>query len=1788
MFVELLMKKNGKIIFALFLMLVVAATIFGGVLVYNTMNTDVYQFTKDGYVLVFNAKNKTKATAYSFKNGSEYQYKKNSNTINFEYEEEKVRLDENTIMHYSDGSLGVLKKVVGLDVSTVDRNIIFYYNIYKTTKINSTAEGFSIKLANESEVKFQNLLIRVSDNKFILTGKSVRLVIGEEIVDFGEYVEFEYLDGNVVKLYNQDRFYQTISADSHLLVNDVKINLSAATISKGNKEYISLTNLVVNNDGNIDALEEKIEKQEVYLEDGDVDVPTIEPPDTSVVEGDKEKPDNSGVLDDEEQKEEVVDKNKIENTPSYKVTELSVSALKVEAKIEIIDVDNLINSDTQVQIVENKTAKVVYEDTGTRGDAQVTLSCADLIPDTEYTLYARASYVIDGVEIDRVFLSKIFRTEDLGVSFESSLLSSSGITIELTKENYSKVNSVVIELYKSNGDKIDDRTIRFENGNVEYIDFAGLSSNSDYIVKMTQISSQNVIVDDGYSVSKTIKTLKEKPVIGDLAFEIDKKSSAFNLTVSSITDKDYGIQNYRYEVYFVDEGARQSTPSAVVNKKTLETAAVKVDGVNLVRDRNYTYVLVLEFYDNEKIVEYSRQLEYTMSLTGLRYPTIRVDNGSANLTWERYDSTIIIEDPDSVIQSNEFILTYKNSIDVSESRVVTSGKNHKDEYVIPIGVNGLRANDTYTFQVTGSIDLGDGNGVSSAYIGAVYVQTGNPNPIQADFVKNNDPTSVFSLRFSLGNPEGIDSTYEATTLTKIVLKLYRGENTEGEPFRTLTLSDTNEADYISTLDRDLYQGSGITITPKTFKGENTDFTDPKYTIVVDTAQDYTKHPNYIPIENKKFSFDLSGTLPLVPEGEARNDAVYITAIDNRNANDKGIPQQLDLAENTVFAYEVSPKFNNESKTARYINWEVYRKEIGSDEFVEVPSLRKVTEVNPNSTEVPSTIFEVSAGTTQDTVDTDKLRRGNTYYFKYTIELEIDGEKVYYPSDSRFHEPDDDVVLRSKITEVYKQSPIVDLYPSYSNILEDGSYKYVWKYRIYDVDHAIVENGFEEKELFFYQDGNADPQSKGVIETITSLNGMNFETAPFNTVEFYGLLGGKTSTMQYVERLNKNFGTNEVNLLTEYFSSIQSLDNLSYSVTQDVNRMVIQFDENEENQKILNSVASANVIVKPVESGVSPSEIRFDGQMLTSNTISIDFLQLADYIGKYIQVELELYYDTGRTGFDVVGEFGGYAAIQKVQSNENDKLYYKYDGTKLVGSSSLNGSMFKGDLRFNDNGNHVFYATPYGGSSRSFSIKVEPSGISYNKNYITMKQLGTHKVTGGNAIKFNSIIPGISVVDNNGQSTITGLLTEATIKANIQVNTEKSPINEAAGIEIEIRNIDDGTPAETKKFNRSDFDTQVRITGLKENTKYGVKFFAYVTDPEAEGGFTRVQLYDVDRMTNDTEYIFITIQKVEINNIKAFFNERSYTDKVLNISFSPSIVYGYKGIEYQLKNAVGNTIYTDTTTTLTTTMSVSIKAPPSITQQIRYGGEYTIVLRPYTQTVENGPKSYLTPASATFKLPSAQQPTVGISATKNDTSITFNVSIVDDDYTIINSKYKVLLKNSNGDVVVTLNDQDSKIVNNPFTFTKESHNLQEGEEYALHVLFDLDLTNTGEAAEEIDPPLPKTIVFGSGMNLGTITASKNKSNARAIDIVFKDSYKLTETVSTIQYTITNNDIEFTYSSSASFDKIQHNDKTDLYYYSIEIPPEVEKYEISHVYSIIINFYSRTGNLVGQTEVAYYYN
>ena len=141
MFIDLLLKKNGKILFFVFLVIFIVTTSIGIVFVVNNLNTNVLKFDKDGYALYLDEVKSAKAEAYSFNSGTEYRYKKTSETISFKSDDKNVKVDRDTVIHYADDSLGVLKKVVGVDVNTVNNDIIFYYNIYKDTRINSDKDS---------------------------------------------------------------------------------------------------------------------------------------------------------------------------------------------------------------------------------------------------------------------------------------------------------------------------------------------------------------------------------------------------------------------------------------------------------------------------------------------------------------------------------------------------------------------------------------------------------------------------------------------------------------------------------------------------------------------------------------------------------------------------------------------------------------------------------------------------------------------------------------------------------------------------------------------------------------------------------------------------------------------------------------------------------------------------------------------------------------------------------------------------------------------------------------------------------------------------------------------------------------------------------------------------------------------------------------------------------------------------------------------------------------------------------------------------------------------------------------------------------------------------------------------------------------------------------------------------------------------------------------------------------------------------------------------------------------
>ena len=1741
------MKKNSIISFV-FVILLICVIAYGGIFVYRRFSRESATFKNDGYSVIIDDKS-IKSKALSFKSGATYTYNKFNNIISYtSLEKEKAKLDNSSLLHFEDKSLMVLKNAVGINLDLIDSPIIFYYNIFKNTEINYKDNKYSIKSANEDEISFDELLLRINDNKYFLAGNNIRCLLGEdEIIDFGDYVYFEYSNGSVVKIYNNEKYYQTISENASLLVDKITISLTDRSVSKEAKKYITLSNLVIDMDNNIDLLpveEEKKEKADINESKVSDDVLNGGDSDGSSVNNS-----SVGNVDDGTISEEEEDNSDIKD-PIYKVVSLSVTPMKFESSFEIEDKSSLLTSPTSIKIVENKTAKVVYEAETEEGDLFGNVSYPDLKPDTEYTFLASASYKKDDVEYEKSFISKIFRTEALGVEFNKSYVTNNSIVLNLKKENYSKVSSVTVGIFDTNGNQIDYKLIDFNKINNNEITFSGLDNNKTYVVKMYDIICSGIIVDDGFSQRENISTLKTAPTIGTLTYQVDKANSQFNLDITKVTDPDYGIVNYRYEIFDVRQNMNTDTPIVSLNSTNLGTVVAKVDDLKLYHGVAYTYRVVAEFFDNEKTVEYISSLGKTMQIDGVTFPTLRF--AESNVTWEQINGTIIIDDPSGTIVSNKYKIVYKNSIDVYNTIQITADTSRLS---IPISINYLRANETYTFDVYASINLQDGNDtVDEAYIGNVKVQTKKPNSFTASFIMTDSLTDVFSINFRLADNNG-SSAFEASTLSSLSFTLYQGSTTNGRVEVYKRTIDSIDDEYISSLKSDFYD-KVTAINAGFFNGENSDFKQKSYTLVVDGAYDYTGI-NEIPIKNNEYHFERSNYIPDLPGDGAQ---ILTNSILNKNASYFGLDYNENLNPDTVVGYSVSANYDNTTKSGKYIIYHVHVFNPDTGEFEEIPALDKRVNFLEDGS-LPLTVFSLDSGTSFSTKDRDLMRRGNQYYFSYDAYLDIDGDDdvdTIYPASI-----DSNVQLKSENVSPKKQLPTILLYPSQST---NTTFK--WKYKISDIDNTMDEN-----KLYGFVNANTIPSSADAI---------NVGGSDYLDVNFTNLQKGNVFTIKTKDRRLKHEDFSYNTITSQYFYGYMNKLDLTYKASLSSNKILLTINDYMSKRELIDSIAYGEAKIIPTHD----DDLQRLGTKTISNLkivdgeVSINLYDVESYLNCEFQIDLYAYYDTGGTGFDYQSN---YKAIQKGTYDEIGN-YYSLNNGNMVQTPSIYKNIFETVF---DLGNKTLKITNFNNKSYSMVIRNDNTGIIFENNNILLKEIKSEKLDSDqNVLKFEVIIPSVSILDSNNKVNITPLLTTALIDAKIY--NASSSLIEDNSIFIELYSSDANGAnvnyVDSIKKPISAFNGQVELTNLLPQTNYFIKFYANIYNTQTNN-YEKTYLYDIDQNEAGLNYRFNTLADVGISNLTTQMVSNSYSDKKLLINYNLENVSGYERIEYRLYKKV-NGVYNETGIIIPNSevffnaMQVALPITLNEENQIQYGSEYMINITPIANYVENGVSRELDLGSKSieFRTDDYVEPYIGISGGKSSTSIYFRVSIVDDSYLIVDGKYSVKLVNKDGAVIASQNNLSINDINKKFVYNYADYNLEDLTTYNFIVSAQVDYHLLHSNYDVIEKN--KSVKTGSIINLGTVVLSKGEQDSNSIDVIFSDSYQLNK-IDTIVYTIVSANSGYYFSNKADF-ITRYDSARDLYYYTIDLD---DSFVDNMVYIVDLNFYSNN-ELVGNMELDYY--
>ena len=1749
------MKKVIFIVLSIFIML--SATVYMAITITrNSLKT----FTKSGYILSSeklsgNKQNKTEK--YYFTADTNY---KNSydETINFKDNNgDKVKVSQASFIHYMDDSISLLKKGVIFNLLELNSEIPKYYNLFEGTVLENVKGTYYVDNLGK-KLKFKKFIVRISETKYLVVSDSIFLKLdNEHTIDVkSNYIELNFVEGGIVRIENQEATYQTIAKNALIdLGNDITLNLDNEHFYYKEEAKLSLAQIIIDSDDNIDITpieEEKEEEKTPEPEENEENNTTGGSNDSSGTAGG-----NAGSLEGNIEIEEEVQEEQL-RLPTATVNDMVITSNKMEASIKIVDEDSLIIGTSLTTITENSTGKIVYSKETDAGTYGIDITVENLTPETTYSLVTRVTYKKHDVEYVMDIVQQLFQTESLGLSISKDYYTDDSLAFLVRFDSYSKVKSADVVLNKSTGEEVKVISVTDEFAQSDLgcpVTFDRLESDTKYIVTVKNILYDNYIVSDDYAIEMSAKTLKEKPVMGDINFSIDKKNSLFTLRLNNVVDPNNGVENYRYEIYDARTYDEDATPITTIEKKNTASIDLDVDNKIIYRSVPYIFRVVAEFYDNEKYIEYTTKLSDTMRMDGVEAPSVSWK--ADEITFERISGTLTINDPGNTVDMDkQMTIVYTNSIGTTNS-FTTAGNT-----VIPFAVNNLRANETYTISVYASVNLQDDNPTVDKYhVGSVIVKTKPTNPFEATFEVNTENVkTVFEIDSKLINVSEADNTLEATTLTGLTFTLYEGTTVNGRVIKTIKKVDRDLREYYSDL-KTAYYDNTFALNPDFFGVKNSDLISDYYTISITNAYDYTDFQNEIGIKNNIVTVKSNGFIPDLPENP--EDAIDYQIIRNKDAGEHA---DEELAADTIVGIRIKATYDNAKRYLKHINYHVFDADTGK----ELKNYLTKYEAS-DSGEIEYVEFYLKNGTTFKVEDTE-LRRGHRYYFTYDAALDLNGDGEI---DTRYPAKED-IILKSKVIDFPKQEAIITTYPSTSSN-DTMTFKYTYS----DIDHALVE------PKLYANIGKTPNESTNVNEKNIFITQNDTE----GTVTFNNLSPGYLSVYSKQALLKKESSVNNKRYIFQYFEGLFEPKKLSYTVMLDVNRIIISINNYANEQEMLSRVAALKLTFKCGDKKVVKDNIRLIGD----NAV-VDMFDLSEFLGKPVTVRVEAYYDTGVTGYDT--QIDNYA-LQSVLNEYGGGKYFSINSLgNLVENDTAMGAIYQKEI----NDNNIKLTNMMSGRSISFPKKPTEGGIMFNYEHMLLKELKTIEFSGDSSstFVFNQIIPGISLRDDEDNEQITPTIRSVAFKADIY-GFGSSNIKDSIVYMQLFKSDENGLNLEevdTYSYTLDQLQSTIEVTDLLPRQNYAMQFYAYIDD--GHGNYEKKRLYDIDDNSNSKTYYFKTLSSVNIQDVSVKYSAISYNEKYLTLSYQLDKIMGYDRIRYKLYRRVYNEEKGEFEFVLMKTKisedvgfktNMIRKIPCNPGSEFVFGSQYKLDIIPIVdieidgvkREIElDGLKDYI------FNLTALKTPYVGItSVISSDESATtgsaldFKVNIYDTDKIIVGGTYQIAVSDVNGRDITP-----EKYKGEEFSITKYNRiftvdKLEQGQTYLFKVIYNTDKRNDINSAEEVTKIYRANSLNKNGIDIGTLSSSSNSEVKNKIDITFRNSYRLTK-VDTIRYSIYNSSNGTSQDNTLGFNPVQKTINGETIYI-LTLPEFLAE---SGVYYIQIQFISE-GFVVNETTVEHTY-
>lgn len=1236
---------KNKFVFIILISLVTLGVLIVGAFSLYQDHSSV--FSLNGYILETSTKTKQK---YYFSANTKYKESVDDKITFNDKKSNKVSVDPASFVHFDNGDIAFLQKGALVNLADLSSPMLPYYNITKGNVISSDNRKYTVS-SNGKKISMDSFIGRISEKKYIIAGSNLQLKVpsSAERVN-GDYFEILFVEDGIVKIDNKDVSYQVTAEGSFLyLGDDIVIDLGTGKISVSNDTKMLLSQITINGNENIDLDLNDKKGNGVDGTSGSGGGDGTDDTDESLgLDGNGTGQDGNGLENGNG------NGNGVSNTtesPKIELIEATVTSTTVDLSMQLNNANlakgNVVAYFTNVATGQKSSPQTVPLTNGT-----FKLAYDSLTPNTEYAL----SIVEVGVESEKQYFQKTFRTKDLGITLEKIYASEDSLSYRVKFDDNTDVSKVRVVLYESSGQVANtannEYTVSQEDVDNAFV-FEGLSSNTTYSVSVETVWINNTAYNNLYSIHRIDTTLKKRPTLSGIKVTPNADEVKFTIELDNVNDPDKSIVSYVYNIYLADDITIDNLDPTVVYSVTKNDHDELILNLNEIDELktgvNYRCKIIAQYNDNEMVREVST--DYSGNFLIKSKPNISFELKSA--TMNKVTGTIQLIDANCTVpmsgrscsnEKNNFTLRYYKLKDAETTDNDMNIRFDPSKLTSDITLSNLSSNTTYAVKVFGNYYDDDNIQHTNVQIGdTFYVTTDKSDKLQLEIIgdntsgQNKDGTdnsaNVVTFDAKLVAPQNSTIMDEISTIT---LKLYSGRyNVAEKLIGTYQMKNASDIlDFFSniTIQNGLFtdatsRGLGkIDSLEKmiTLTNNSTGTLNGSYTVEVTDVYD-SSGVNQIEVEDNVYTFNLTPSYYLDTRiaTNPKDSFVTVTPIlkkslteEERNELGKTVKNLEDLNDDTVVGVVIENSLSDTFVDSAFtyekatVNFTIYN---GTNK----KQVKKIPVAMGNKYQPKQITVYLDPS---DMDNGDNFTRGYVYRIGFDIDFVTeDGSNPNYRNDALY-----------KVVPIERQDPFYTHYVKNSN--EKGI---TYSFSMNDVDNALFDHSL------YYKMKNGDDYLE-VSDAFVNDREYHDVFVPFSEQDEYTLYYGRKDTankIQYVSITNYRFD-----------GKYQYDGNEAYSIIDDKDNVLkLRFNHN----GVIDKAYAYRVTIKSKDQGdISDYSRYFLASQLSKISIptgsfdeegneimeeypyiAIDYANISKFIGHKMLVYVDVYYDSGLVGIE---------------------------------------------------------------------------------------------------------------------------------------------------------------------------------------------------------------------------------------------------------------------------------------------------------------------------------------------------------------------------------------------------------------------------------------------------------------------------------------------------------------------------------------------------------------------------